>query len=71
MFAAGCGTADTAISGDVPVLHPINFFNTTFVGNTALEAGGAFKFSIGRAHMETTELGNTANDGGALRIFGT
>lgn len=72
VFAAGCGTAETPISSDVPILHPTNFSNCTFVGNTALEAGGALKISIGRAHVENTEfIGNTASEGGALRLFGT
>lgn len=72
MLAGGSGTARTTISGDTPTFHPTNFSSCTFLGNSALESGGAIEIAIGRAHVEHSEfVWNIANAGGALRIFGT
>lgn len=60
------------VSSDVPIMHPTNVSNCTFIGNSALEGGGAFKISIGRAHVENTDfICNTAVEGGALKVFGS
>lgn len=72
MLAGGSGTARTTISSSAPRFHPTNFSSCTFVRNSALESGGAIEIAIGRAHVEHSEfVGNIANAGGALRIFGT
>lgn len=72
MFAAGCGTDQAWTYGDETGFNPTIFSNCTFVGNAALERGGAIVIAIGRAHVyNTTFVGNIASVGGALRLFGT
>lgn len=72
MLAAGCGTKQTAVTSESTIDFPTKFSNCTFVGNVALEEGGAIEIAIGRFHVDnSTFVGNIANTGGALRLFGT
>lgn len=72
MLAAGCGTNQDWTNSEEPVFHPTIFSNCTFVGNSALDTGGASEIATGRARFyNTTFVRNIANVGGALRLFGT
>lgn len=72
MLAAGCGTAEDSNSGDEPKFPVTTFSNCTFVGNSALEAGGAVEITLGQASVgDSTFFANSARVGGAVRLFGT
>lgn len=48
------------------------FSSCTFVGNSALVAGGAVEIVLGEANVcNTAFIGNFASDGGALTLYGT
>lgn len=72
MLAVACGTDQTTDTSDKTTFFPTSFYNCTFVGNSAVEAGGAIEIVVGSVKISNTDFfGNTASVGGALRIFGT
>lgn len=72
MSALESGMATSTSSVGLPITYSTHFRNCTFVGNFAIAAGGAIESTVGHDHIENTAfLGNTANEGGALRLRGT
>ena len=71
--ASGSGTkitGDTKRGGSYK--DPTRFRNCRFINNEALATGGAVDSASGRdMFVETTLKGNTAGDGGALRLTST
>lgn len=73
MFALGCGQSyGSSFYSSLASGSFTSFFNCTFIGNSATTAGGAIESATGFDYIESSVFsGNTAGEGGALRLRGT